>query len=154
MRVGRFPLIGSLAVFLLSSAMLLPAQEFRATLSGIVKDPSEGAVPKARVKAVKKDSGQSYSVTTDDEGFYAIPYLIPGEYQVTVDSASFRPSVRTTVPVNVAEKRELDFTLELGSVQQEVDVTSAPEIVNTADASGGSLMDVVYRQNVHFNGMY
>ncbi len=152
MRVGRFPLIGSLAVFLLSSAMLLPAQEFRATLSGIVKDPSGGAVPKARVKAVKKDSGQAYSVTTNDEGFYAIPYLIPGEYQVTVEAASFRRSVRTTVPLNVAEKQELDFTLELGSVQQEVAVTSAPEIVNTADASGGTLMDLEQVQNLPLNG--
>jgi len=152
MRVGRFPLIGSLAVFLLSSAMLLPAQEFRATLSGIVKDPSGGAVPKARVKAVKKDSGQAYSVTTNDEGFYVIPYLIPGEYQVTVEAASFRRSVRTTVPLNVAEKQELDFTLELGSVQQEVAVTSAPEIVNTADASGGTLMDLEQVQNLPLNG--
>ena len=152
MRAGRFSLIVSLgSLFLLSSSMLL-AQEFRATLSGIVKDPSGGAVPKARVKAVKKDSGQAYSVTTNDEGFYAIPYLIPGEYQVTVEAASFRRSVRTTVPLNVAEKQELDFTLELGSVQQEVAVTGAPEIVNTADASGGTLMDLEQVQNLPLNG--
>lgn len=54
------------------------AQEFRATLSGVVRDQSGAAVAKAEVKAVKKDSGQAYSTISNEQGFYTIPYLIPG----------------------------------------------------------------------------
>jgi len=75
MRVGRFSL--SLAVlFLLSSSnATLHAQEFRATLSGVVRDQSGAVVAKAEVKAVKKDSGQSYSTVSNEQGFYTIPLL-------------------------------------------------------------------------------
>ncbi len=132
--------------------MLLRAQEFRATLSGIVRDPSGAVVPKAEVKAVKKDSGQAYSATTNGQGFYTIAYLIPGEYQVTVDAPQFRRSIRTNVPLSVAEKQELDFTLELGSSMTAVTVTAAPEVVNTADASGGTTMSLEQVQNLPLNG--
>jgi hypothetical protein len=68
-------LLGSVFVLFLSLSVG-EAQEFRATLSGVVRDQSGALVAKARVKATKKDSGQSYSAVTNAEGFYMIPYLI------------------------------------------------------------------------------
>src|SRR3989441_797509 len=138
--------------WMLSSVTPTHGQEFRATLSGIVRDPSGAVVPNAQVQAVKKDSGQAASAATNAQGFYMIPYLIPGEYQVTVDAAGFRRSVRTNVPLSVAEKEELDFTLELGSAVQEVLVSATPDIVNTADASGGTTMNLQQVQNLPLNG--
>ncbi len=153
MRVRR-SLIVSLGVFLFSSssAMLLHAQEFRATLSGVVRDQSGAVVAKAEVKAVKKDSGQAYSTISNEQGFYTIPYLIPGVYQVEALAPGFRRSVHANVPLTVAEQQELDFKLELGSAMQEVVVTAAPEIVNTADASGGTTLGEQQVQNLPLNG--
>ena len=153
MRVRR-SLIVSLGVFLFSSssAMLLHAQEFRATLSGVVRDQSGAVVAKAEVKAVKRDSGQAYSTISNEQGFYTIPYLIPGVYQVEALAPGFRRSVHANVPLTVAEQQELDFKLELGSAMQEVVVTAAPEIVNTADASGGTTLGEQQVQNLPLNG--
>jgi Carboxypeptidase regulatory-like domain len=130
----------------------LDAQEFRATLSGVVRDPSGAAVAKAEVKAIKKDSGQSYSTITNEQGFYTIPYLIPGGYQVTAEALGFRKSVHANVPLTVAEHQELDFKLELGTAMQEVVVSAAPEVVNTADASGGTTIGLEQVQNLPLNG--
>ncbi|MGH9542566.1 MAG: carboxypeptidase regulatory-like domain-containing protein [Terriglobales bacterium] len=141
-----------LAAALLWSAAPLNGQEFRATLSGIVKDPSGAAVPRAQVTAVKKDSGQTYAATSNRQGFYSIPYLIPGVYQVTVAAPGFAKSIRTDVPLSVAQKQELDFTLRVGGTQQELTVSAAPPVVQTGDASGGTTMDLAQVQNLPLNG--
>src|SRR5437588_807513 len=143
-------LVVSVFVFLSLSAG--EAQEFRATLSGVVRDQSGAVVAKAQVKATKKDSGQSYSAVTNAEGFYTIPYLIPGKYAVAAEAPGFRRSVHANVPLTVAEQQELDFTLELGSQTAEVVVTAAPEVVSTADASGGTTIGVEQVQNLPLNG--
>ena len=143
-------LVVSVFVFLSLSAG--EAQEFRATLSGVVRDQSGAVVAKAQVKATKKDSGQSYSAVTNAEGFYTIPYLIPGKYAVAAEAPGFRRSVHANVPLTVAEQQELDFTLELGQQSAEVVVTVAPEVVSTADASGGTTIGEQQVQNLPLNG--
>lgn len=140
------------ATILFSSLGLLPAQEFRATLSGIVRDPTGAVVPNAKVTATKKDSGQIYSATTNAQGFYTISYLIPGDYQVTVEAQGFNRSVRSDVPLAVADKRVLDFSLQVGNVRQEITVSAAPPIISTADASGGTVMGLDQVQDLPLNG--
>lgn len=93
----------ALSLLFLSGASLVRAQEFRATLSGIVRDPSGAVVPKASVRAVKKDSGQTDTAVTNDQGFYSIPYLLPGNYEVTVLASP--PAVE---PSRHARPRQLD----------------------------------------------
>ncbi len=58
----------------------MAAQDFRATLSGLVTDPSGAAVPNATVKATNTATNESREVKSTSLGVYTIPYLNPGAY--------------------------------------------------------------------------
>jgi len=67
----------------------LSAQEFRSTLSGQVLDSSGGAIVHAQIIAIRSDSQQSYRAATTSTGSYYIPYVLPGNYTVTVSAHGF-----------------------------------------------------------------
>ena len=79
----------SIAVFGSATTQVLRAQEFRATITGQVTDPSGGAIPRATIKATQVDTQQAYSATCDGSGIYSLPYLLPGKYTVIVEASGF-----------------------------------------------------------------
>ena len=86
---------------LLSSAAA--AQEARGTIQGRVVDPSGGAVPGALVEVLNIATGVVTPTTTNDEGSYRVPFLIPGNYRVTVILEGFSKFVSDTFGVHVAD---------------------------------------------------
>jgi protocatechuate 3,4-dioxygenase beta subunit len=58
------------------------AQVAGATLSGTVTDPSSAAVPNAQITITDVGKQTSRTVTTDSDGFYTAPNLVPGAYEV------------------------------------------------------------------------
>src|SRR5437588_3317406 len=87
----------------------LRAQEFRATLSGAVSDPSGGAVPNAVVTAVADSTHLSYTCKTNSAGRYNIPYVLPATYTMTVEAKGFRTFIQKNVAVATAEYQGLNF---------------------------------------------
>jgi len=70
---------------------LLNAQEYRASLLGLVTDSSGAAITNASIKVTNIESGVAATSTTNNEGSYLIPFLIPGRYSLTVEN---RPDSR------------------------------------------------------------
>src|SRR5262245_18784373 len=83
----------SLAI-LLAIAAPAGAQEFRANLTGTVKDPQGGAIPGATDKAVNVDTNVSTEAVTNGEGSYFLPQLSPGRYRLTVALQGFKTFAR------------------------------------------------------------
>ena len=67
-----------LIVFFALLACLLPAQEFRSTLTGRVTDPSGGVVAGAKVAAIEESTNTRYDTVTNADGLYTFPLLLPG----------------------------------------------------------------------------
>src|SRR5690348_15843752 len=65
------------------------AQVAGATLSGTVNDPSGATVPNAQVAAKNTATGVTRTANTDSAGFYSIPNLMPGNYEITVTATGF-----------------------------------------------------------------
>ena len=63
---------------------VLPAQEFRATISGHVYDSSGSAVPTARIQAVNVETNETTSALSDNAGSYSVPFLRPGNYNIEI----------------------------------------------------------------------
>src|SRR5690242_10802306 len=63
-------------------------------ISGIIKDSSDAAVPRAAVAVVNEETGIKRSLTTNEAGIYSAPSLIPGMYRVTVEAAGFQTAAR------------------------------------------------------------
>ena len=115
-------LIASVALFCLCCSGLA-AQEFRASMTGQVTDPSGATVAGAQVRAVNRDTQQAYNVKTTDKGDYFIPYILPGNYTVTVTSPGFKTQVQNSVVLQAGKSTGLNFALQLGAASQTVEVT-------------------------------
>lgn len=61
-----------------------------ATLQGTVRDPAEAVVPDAKVTITNVDTGESRVVQTDATGRYVQPFLLPGNYRITVEKTGFQ----------------------------------------------------------------
>lgn len=130
----------------------LAAQDFRATISGVVSDGSGAAVPNARVRAVHHGTGETATAVTDHDGFFTLPYLQPSTYSLEVEAAGFRTARRENVSLMVAQKMDLPVTLELGQVSESVTVVSESVGLQTADASGGMNFDALQTSEYALNG--
>jgi Carboxypeptidase regulatory-like domain len=145
----------SVGVCLLTLLFVLPhsrAQEFRATLSGQVTDPSGAVVVNAAVKAVSNDSGTTYTAQTTKDGTYYIPYVLPGTYKMTVTAKGFKTAVQDDVRLFAAQGFGQNFKLEVGGVTEQVEVTTAPPELETTTGSGGNLIQERELQAVPLNG--
>ena len=109
-RAGR--IIVSVILMALASALDLTAQEARGTIQGRVVDASGGAMPGATVEVLNVATGVVTPTTTNDEGSYRVPFLIPGNYTVTVTLAGFSKFVSDNIEVHVADLLTVDATLE------------------------------------------
>jgi hypothetical protein len=127
---------GFVITLVLLSAPLF-AQDYRATIAGYVTDAAGLAVAEAKVRAVQTDTSQVTEATTNREGYYTLPYLVPATYEVEVIAKGFKKFRRENVSLLVAQKVDLDFKLEVGGVNSQITVTEEVDALQTADASGG-----------------
>lgn len=128
------------------------AQDFRATISGVVTDRSGAAVPNARVRATHRATNETASAVTDRDGFFTLPYLQPSTYTVEVEAAGFSTARRENVTLMVAQKLDLPITLELGRVNEQITVVAESVSLQTSDASGGLNFDALQTSEYALNG--
>ncbi|HZQ53503.1 MAG TPA: carboxypeptidase regulatory-like domain-containing protein [Bryobacteraceae bacterium] len=136
----RFPLI-ALAVFLLLLPGSSQAQEVTAAINGVVTDPSGAAVSGAKVSAKDLDRGTVFPTTTDASGFYSLPRLPVGRYEVRVENAGFQAAVQSPVELQLNQNARINFQLQVGNVSQTVEVNAAPPLLQTQATQLGSVID-------------
>src|SRR5580700_3519880 len=141
-------LVGLTLGLLLASPQRFLAQEFRATLTGQVTDPTGAVIAKAKVTATNNDTGSTYTDATSNAGVYFIPYVLPGTYTVKVEAEGFKTSVQDKVLLLAGKYFGQNFKLAVGSFHDTVEVTDAPPMLETANGSGGTILDETTLQNV------
>ncbi|MGB6131728.1 MAG: carboxypeptidase-like regulatory domain-containing protein [Acidobacteriaceae bacterium] len=144
--VGICLLAGVFAGF---SAM---AQDFRSVLTGQVTDPSGAVIPKANVFVKSVSSGTTYKGETSDKGVYYIPYILPGDYTVSVQAQGFKTVVQDKVVLLASQTFNQNFQMQVGAVSEKVVVTTAPPQLETSTASGGTVIDERELEGVPLNG--
>lgn len=112
----------AVAIFLFLCSFALYAQ-VTSTIQGHLSDTSGGSVPKALVKVTNVNTGVSRTAYSAEDGYYRIPDLLAGSYEVRVEMVGFKTIVRSGIEVNAQTTTNLNFTLEVGEVTQTVDVT-------------------------------
>jgi hypothetical protein len=117
------------------------AQDPRGTISGTVTDPSGAPVAAARVTAVNTLTNVAYQGSTTGEGVYTIPLLPQGVYTVTVELQGFKRASRQNVEVRISERITLDIQLELGTMQETVNVSAEPPLLELGTATSGQIVD-------------
>ncbi len=152
-RVRRFWILAGLALgLLLATTQGSLAQEFRGTLTGQVTDPSGAVVTQVKVTATNVETGSTYSDTTSTSGVYYIPYVVPGTYTVKAEADGFKVAIQDKVLVLTGKYTGQDFKLSVGAVSETVEVKDAPPLLETENASGGTILDEKTLQNVPVAG--
>ncbi len=116
-------------------------QETRAIISGTVIDPQGGAVPAAKVEIRNLETNVVTNVLTNDSGVYTAPPVNPGKYIVTVFSPGFKVAVENSVELRSADRKDLDFKLQLGAASETVAVTAESPLLDTVSASQSSTVN-------------
>lgn len=120
---------------LLLAVGVASAQEFRATISGDITDPSGAVVEGARVVALSLERNVTYDALTNSAGRYLIQFLLPGSYTVTVEKAGFKKYVREGVTLMASDKLGIDVRLALGAVAESVTVSGELSTLQTETAT-------------------
>src|SRR5262245_66118286 len=140
------------ALALLAFTAIGFAQDFRATISGLVTDQNGQSVANAIVKAVNVDTNETKEVRTTSEGRYSIPYLNPAIYNIEVTANGFQMLRRERITLRVADKLNLPLQLTVGQMSESVTVTGQQEVIETGSADRGSVFDPVKVQELPLNG--
>jgi hypothetical protein len=123
------------------------AQVAGATLSGTVNDPSGAVVPNAQVSARNTATGVTRAATTDSAGFYSIPNLLPGTYEVTVTAPGFSTAVQSGIALAVGAQQQLNIAMKIGETTQKVQVTeAAPAVQLTSSTLSGEVQAQTVRE--------
>lgn len=118
-----------------------PARSQTAQITGRVTDASGAVVPGATVRVTSVASGAVREVTTNVDGYYTVPLLLPGEYKVTVEHRGFKPVTRAGIVLQVDQRAELNFTLEVGTLAETIEVRADVARLNTIEASQGQVIE-------------
>src|SRR6266481_3982046 len=128
------------------------AQEYRATLSGTVNDPSGAPVPGATVKATNTANHQVSETKTGAAGLFTIPVLEPGMYTVEAVAPGFQTVRQEGVVLAVSQKANVPLVLPLGQSSTEVTVHANQEVLETTSADRGLVFDPIKTQEYPLNG--
>ncbi len=130
----------------------LVAQTVDTAILGTIVDPGGGAVANATVIATQLANGLTKSATTDSNGGYEFRYLLPGQYSVEIKANGFNSERRRGVEIQLGQQAKVDFTLQVGTVQTTVEVSSAPPLLQTENASLGEVVGSERIENLPLNG--
>jgi hypothetical protein len=151
--IGSFQIPALLMVLLLAaSAAFGQAQSNAADIQGTVKDATGAVVANAKVKARNPGTNVSRDTTTNDEGYYRIINVPPGDYEITVEASNFKKAVIPRITVTVGQAATVDVALELGQLTESVTISDATtEIVETSKTAVATTIDQQRINNLPIN---
>ena len=110
-------------------------------ISGIVTDADGALVANAQITATNVATGQTISAATGARGVFQILLLMPGTWRVQVTKSGFSTVTVPNVAVRVTETATVNLKLQVGTVSQNVVVSSAAQQLDTEDAQLGTVID-------------
>ena len=151
--IGSFQIPALLVVLFLSAhAAFGQAQSNAADIQGTVKDATGAVVANATVTVRNPNTNVTRNATSNDEGFYRIINVPPGDYEITVEAANFKKTVLPKVTVTVGQAAGVDVTLEAGQITESVTISDATtEIVETSKTAVATTIDQQRINNLPIN---
>ena len=117
----------------------------RGTISGEVVDPSGASVPGAKVTVSSQAIGLVRETTSNDTGFFTVPALQAGAYEVRVEASGFKSLLRSGITLETDQMVSLKLSMEVGQLAEKVEVTAEAPLVET---SNGEVARTVTQQQL------
>jgi hypothetical protein len=128
-----------LALALAAAPSLAAAQQGTTEIRGRVADAQGAVLPGVTVTVRNHDTGFTRETTSNEDGSYFISGIVPGPYEVTTALSGFKTS-KQTVQLEIGKTATLDLTLEVGSIEETINVSAEAPIVDvTSKEVGGNI---------------
>ena len=140
-----------IALLILSAGIAAAQSKTSGTLSGTVTDPTDSAVPGAKITATNAEMGTAFEAMSDDRGSYRIPLLPPGIYEIKVEKSGFGGQSRKGVTITVGEAEVVDFKLAVGTSTQIVEVAGEAPMIETERTQQSNTLNELAVRNLPIN---
>ena len=120
----------ALLVYCAALAGVTWAQGTRASITGIVQDPTGAAIPAAELSLRSLATSAIVKASTGSDGFYTFPGLVAGAYDLTVAAKGFREYIQRGISVNLDQQVRIDVSLELGATSEAIEVSANASPLN------------------------
>jgi hypothetical protein len=150
-RPAASALVFFFATLLLTTSSAL-AQTGAASLTGIVTDQSGATVPGATVTATNQATNVAYTAVSNAAGNYTVTSLPVGTYVVKAELASFKAAATRPMQVEASQIVRIDFKLELGSLEETVEVSGESQVLQTESATVGEVISGTTLSALPLNG--
>ena len=121
-------------------------------ISGTVTDPTGAVVPGVKVTALSAETGIKYTTETNLQGFYSLPALPVGHYEILIEGHGFREYRQTNLVLDVNTALRVDASLQVGALTQEVNISAAAVHVETTSTQMGEVIGSVKMTTLPLNG--
>jgi hypothetical protein len=110
------------------------------TIVGRITDNSGAPIADAQVSVTEKNKGTVQQYTSDANGEYRAPFLVPGLYQAAVEKAGFKHATSAETKIDVDQVARLDFKMEIGQLTETVTVEASAPLVRSETAELGEVV--------------
>src|SRR5260370_703313 len=121
-------------------------------ITGVVTDSSGAVVAGANITVTNPQTNFTRQVQTNSTGNYVFPTLLPGLYSLRVEIQGFQNEVRNQIELQVAQVARIDFQLKVGAVTESLEVTGGALLLNTEDATIGTVIETRRIVELPLNG--
>ncbi len=129
------------------------AQGLTGQISGTLTDSNGGVVPNAKVQVINEETAQIREVTSDSDGNFVVPQLLPATYSLVISAGGFKKFEQKGIILTANERVAIrKVTLEVGDVSQTVTVVAEQALVKTESAERAGLIDEQQIQNIALKG--
>jgi len=142
------PLLILLLLPILAAAQGTPA----GTIYGYVLDPDHRPIPGVRITVEDPNTAATRTTSTNQQGFYSVPALQPGPYNLTIQANGFATVHQNGTVLEADQQARLDFTLKVGSTSETITVEGSAPLLNTSDATVSTLIGNQFVDNMPLNG--
>lgn len=128
------------------------AQVLYGSVVGTLTDETGATIPKAAIAIVNTATGLSRQTTANDAGYYSIPNLPEGVYDVSVTATGFRPYTQKGVNVSINSVTRVDAVIKLGALTEEVSVEASTAALQTTKSDVSVNLDTRAMENLPLSG--
>ena len=121
----------------LALPVILAAQDTRGIISGAVTDPQGATVTGAKITVTNTGTATGTKLTTNQNGYYEAPLLLPGTYSVSVEAPGFKKAVQSRITLGLGDQLKINVQLEVGGVTESVTISSEAPMLDTSTVSMG-----------------
>ena len=148
----RYVCVAVLLVCLAGGISVLQAQGTTAQITGLVTDATGAVVPKAEILVSNQATGIKRNTASNQLGYYTVSLLPPGSYRISLKKEGFRPIDRAGITLEVDQVARIDFSLQVGTLAEVVEVTANASRVDTQTSTLKEVVDERRIRELPLNG--